>query len=123
MSGGVRPRSRRFGLRRQLLLLLFVLNLVAAIAYSTMLYSVDRREIIAGIDAKLATSVHAARELIPEGYHRRIHDAKSITPAEFDRVQAKLSRFADRSGLIYVYSYMRFGPSIYTVATSATAKE
>ena len=32
MSGEERRRARRFGLRPQLLLLLFVLNLVAAIA-------------------------------------------------------------------------------------------
>ncbi len=123
MGGEERRRARRFGLRPQLLLLLFVLNLVAAIAYSTMLYSVDRREIVAGIDQKLSTSVHAAREIIPSGYHRRIHDAQSIAPAEFDRIQGKLSRFANHSGLKYVYSYMRFGPKIYTVATSATDKE
>ena len=123
MSGEPRARARRFGLRPQLLLLLFVLNLVAAIAYSTMLYSVDRREIIGGIDEKLATAVHAVREMIPEGYHVRVKDAGSIPAAEFDRLQAKLSRFADRSGLIYVYSYMRFGPRIHTVATSATEKE
>jgi sigma-B regulation protein RsbU (phosphoserine phosphatase) len=123
MSGETRARSRRFGLRPQLLLLLFVLNLVAAIAYSTMLYSVERRQIIAGIDDKLTTAVHAVREMIPEGYHQRIAGPNSIAPAEFNALQAQLSRFADRSGLVYVYSYMRFGPSIYTVATSATVKE
>ena len=114
---------RRFGLRPQLLLLLFILNLVAAIAYSTMLYSVDKREIIGGIDERLATAAHALREMIPEGYHSRVHGPTSIPAAEFDRIQTKLSRFADRSGLIYVYSYMRFGPTIYTVATSATDRE
>jgi sigma-B regulation protein RsbU (phosphoserine phosphatase) len=123
MNGEERRRARRFGLRPQLLLLLFVLNLVAALAYTTMLYSVHRREIIAGIDDKLATAVHAVHELVPEGYHGRIKDARSISPAEFDRIQAKLSRFADRSDLKYVYSYMRFGPKIYTVATSATVDE
>lgn len=116
-------KRRRFGLRPQLLLLLFVLNLVAAIAYSTLLYMIDRREIIAGIDHQLATAAHAAREIIPEGYHRRIRGPGSITPAEFDHVQARLSGFADRSNLTYVYSYMRFGPHIYTVTTSATARE
>lgn len=123
MSGEQRRRAGRFGLRPQLLLLLFVLNLVAAIAYSAMLYSIDRREIIAGIDEKLSTAAHAVREMIPEGYHGRISDARSIPPGEFDALQATLSRFAERSGLIYVYSYMRFGPNIYTVATSATALE
>jgi len=121
MSGT--DRRRRFGLRRQLLLLLFVLNLVAAIAYSTMLYSLDRHEIIAGIDDRLTTAVHAVREIIPVGYHRRIHAANSIDRKEFDWIQFRLSRFANRSNLVYVYSYMRFGPHIYTVATSATRRE
>ena len=76
-------RRRRFGLRPQLLLLLFVLNLVAAVAYSTMLYSIDRREIISGIDDRLMTAVHAAREIIPQGYHRRIQGPDSIPTAEF----------------------------------------
>ncbi|KKC26579.1 PP2C family protein-serine/threonine phosphatase [Sphingomonas sp. SRS2] len=123
MNDGVRRRPRRFGLRPQLLLLLFALNIVAAIAYSTMLYSIDRREIVAGIDYKLETAVNATHELIPVGYHRRVHGPGSISPAEFDRVQDKLSRFATASDIIYVYSYMRFNGRIHTVATSATASE
>ncbi len=123
MKGEGGSRSRRFGLRPQLLLLLFVLNLVAAIAYSTMLYTVDKREIVAGIDEKLSTAVNGVREMIPEGYHRRVHGPTSISPAEFDRIQDRLSRFSDRAGLIYVYSYMRFDKHIYTVATSATPRE
>ncbi|ATE67477.1 stage II sporulation protein E [Rhizorhabdus dicambivorans] len=116
-------RRRRFGLRPQLLLLLFVLNLVAAVAYSAMLYTIDRREIIAGIDDKLRTAAHAVHEILPEDYHPRVHGPTSIPPAEFDRLQQTLSRFADRSGLVYVYTYMRFGRSIYTVSTSATPHE
>jgi sigma-B regulation protein RsbU (phosphoserine phosphatase) len=123
MSEADRRRRRRFGLRPQLLLLLFVLNLVAAVAYSTMLYMIDRREIIAGIDNKLRTAAHAVHEILPPGYHPRIHGADSIAPAEFGRLQQVLSRFADRSGLVYVYTYMQFGRSIYTVSTSATPRE
>jgi len=124
MSDEPPPRSRRkFGLRPQLLLLLLVLNLVAAIAYSTMLYSVEQREIIAGIDEKLTTAVYAVREIIPTGYHRRVHGPTSISEAEFKALQSRLSRFSNDSGLIYVYSYMKFGKHIYTVATSATRKE
>lgn len=116
-------RRRRFGLRPQLLLLLFVLNLVSAIAYSAMLYSIDRREIVNGIDEELTTAVHAVREIIPSGYHRRVQGPASIPRSEFDRLQARLSRFSERAGLVYVYSYMRFGPHIHTVATSATRQE
>ena len=95
-------RRRRFGLRPQLLLLLFLLNLVAAVAYSTLLYMIDRREIITGIDNKLRTAAHAVHEILPEDYHPRVHGPDSIAPAEFDRLQQTLSRFADRAGLVEV---------------------
>ncbi|MES2495908.1 MAG: SpoIIE family protein phosphatase [Pseudomonadota bacterium] len=119
----VAERRRRFGLRPQLLLLLFTLNLISAVAYSYMLYTIDRKEIIAGIDDRLNTAVHAVREILPPGYHRRIHGPTDVTPADFDRLQTRLSRFADHADLVYVYSYMRFGRHIHTVATSATQRE
>lgn len=116
-------RRRRFGLKLQLLLLLFALNLVAAISYSVVLYNINRAEIIAGIDGRLRTAAHAVREIIPADYHQRVTGPKSISPAEFDVLQGRLSRFADASGLVYAYTYMRFGAEIYTVATSATPSE
>jgi sigma-B regulation protein RsbU (phosphoserine phosphatase) len=116
-------RRRRFGLKFQLLLLLFTLNIVAAISYSVVLYNIDRAEIIAGIDGRLRTAVNAVREIVPADYHQRITGPNSISPAEFDALQKRLSRFADASGLMYTYTYMRFDNRIHTVATSATPRE
>ncbi|AIT81389.1 PP2C family protein-serine/threonine phosphatase [Novosphingobium pentaromativorans] len=116
-------RVRRFGLKPQLLLLLFVLNLVSATVYTAVLYSTDRHEILTGIDGKLQTATNAVREIIPDGYHRRIRDAKSVTPDEYRQIQQHLSRFGNASGLTYVYTYMKFGDDIRTVATSATDGE
>jgi sigma-B regulation protein RsbU (phosphoserine phosphatase) len=116
-------RRRRFGLKSQLLLLLFVLNLVAAAAYSAMLYNIDRKEIMAGIDGRLRTAVLAVNEIVPDVYHARITGPSSIPPDEYYRLQYRLSRFADASNLVYVYTYMQFGHEIRTVSTSATPKE
>ena len=119
MSG----RKRKIGLKPQLLLLLFALNLIAAVAYSVVLYGIDRAEIMNGIDGRLQTAVNAAQEIIPAGYHERIANMDSIAPAEFDALQDRLSRFSNDSGLAYVYTYMKFGPQVRTVATSATTAE
>lgn len=116
-------RRRRFGLKSQLLLLLFVLNLIAAIAYSAVLYNIDRTQIMAGIDGRLKTAALAVNEIAPDVYHARITGPGSIPEAEFYRLQYRLSRFAERSDLAYVYTYMRFGDQIRTVSTSATADE
>ncbi|WP_417595789.1 PP2C family protein-serine/threonine phosphatase [Parasphingorhabdus sp.] len=116
-------RKRRFGLKPQLVLLLLSLNLISAFAYTTALYTNSRSEIIAGIDGRLSAAANAAREIIPEGYHSRIEGPDSIPQDEFDEVQKRLSRFANDSGFVYVYSYMKFGDEIRTVATSATPSE
>jgi sigma-B regulation protein RsbU (phosphoserine phosphatase) len=116
-------RRRRFGLKLQLLLLLFVLNLIAAAAYSMVLYHTHRAEIIAGIDGRLEAAAFAVMEIIPDDYHRRISGPQSIPAAEFDALQAKLSRFASQCDLAYVYTYMKFGNEIRAVSTSATLRE
>jgi sigma-B regulation protein RsbU (phosphoserine phosphatase) len=114
---------RRFGLKSQLLLLLFVLNLISAAAYSTVLYNVDRNAIMTGIDGRLKTAALAVAEIVPDAYHTRVTGPGSITADEYDRLQRRLSRFADLSDLQYVYTYMRFGKDIRTVSTSATPRE
>jgi sigma-B regulation protein RsbU (phosphoserine phosphatase) len=116
-------RRLRFGLKPQLLLLLFILNLVGAIAYSTVLYSTNRAEIIRGIDERLRAAAHAVKEIVPADYHRRISGPDAIPDEEFDALQARLSRFANQSHFVYVYTYMKFGNEIRTVSTSATPAE
>ncbi len=116
-------RRRRFGLKSQLLLLLFTLNIVAATAYSVVLYNIDRSAIMAGIDGRLKTAALAVAEIVPDVYHARITGPTSIPPEEYYRLQYRLSRFADQSDLQYVYTYMQFGKEIRTVSTSATPKE
>lgn len=122
-AGIMKQRKRKFGLKPQLLLLLFALNLIAAAAYSVVLYRIERTEILTGIDTQLVTAVNAVREIVPSGYHERIQDAASIPAAEFAALQARLSNFANDSDLAYVYTYMRFGDEVRTVATSATRAE
>lgn len=119
----MRQKKRKFGLKPQLILLLFVLNLIAATAYSVVLYRIERTEILTGIDTQLITAVNAVREIVPAGYHERINDAGSIPASEFNALQARLSHFANDSDLAYVYTYMRFGDEVRTVATSATRIE
>lgn len=116
---------RRLGLKLkpQLLLLLFILNLIGAVAYSTVLYSTNRTEILAGIDGRLEAAAHGVRGIVPMGYHARVHGEKSISDAEFDDLQVRMSKFADQSHFAYVYSYMKFGDQIRTVTTSATPDE
>lgn len=119
----IETRSRRFGLKPQLLLLLLALNLISAVAYTTALYQTSRTEIMSGIDARLEAGAYAVREIVPEGYHARIEGEDSISPEEFELLRARLTRFAQASDFVYVYSYMKFGDGIRVITTSNTAEE
>ena len=116
-------KKRKLGLKFQLLVLLFALNLIAAVAYSAVLYSIHRTEIIAGIDQQLQTAVNAVSEMIPEGYHDVVSQSQEAPPETYDMLLERLSRFANRSDLVYVYTYMKFGEDIRVVSTSATPDE
>ncbi|MHA7819564.1 MAG: PP2C family protein-serine/threonine phosphatase [Erythrobacter sp.] len=119
----VEPRTRRFGLKPQLLLLLLALNLVSAIAYTTAIYQTSRTEIMSGIDARLEAGAYAVREIVPNGYHARIEGEDSIPAEEFERLRNRLSRFAEASDFVYVYSYMKFGDEVRVITTSNTPAE
>ncbi len=116
-------KRRGLGLKPQLLILLFTLNLISASAYSTFLYSISRAEIISGIDNQLQTAVNAVKEMIPEGYHDLVSESQEVPEEEYDRLLNRLSMFANQSELVYVYTYMKFGSDIRTVSTSATPEE
>lgn len=113
----------RLGLKFQLLMLLFTLNLIAAAAYSTVHYTIHRAEIIAGVDKQLQTAVNAVREMIPEGYHEAVSQSHETPSETYGIILDRLSDFANRSDLVYVYTYMKFGEDIRVVSTSATPEE
>ena len=120
-AGSMSERKHKFGLKPQLLLLLFVLNLITATAYSIVLYRIERSEILAGIDTQLLTAVNATRAIIPSGYHERIRDRDSISPEEFDALQDRLAAFANGSRLAYVSTYKQFGTEVRTVSRPSSS--
>ncbi|MEM9618047.1 MAG: SpoIIE family protein phosphatase [Pseudomonadota bacterium] len=116
-------QKRKLGLKFQLLILLFTLNLIAATAYSAVLYSIHRAEIIAGIDKQLQTAANAVNEIVPADYHKIVSESQEVSPEAYNFLLNRLSHFANRSNLVYVYTYMEFDNRIRVVSTSATPEE
>src|SRR3546814_18615500 len=61
--------------------------------------------------------------MVPAGYLNLISGSDSIGPQDYASLQLRMSRFGNDSVFIYVYTYMKFGDQIRTVATSATPEE
>lgn len=114
---------KTFTLRQKLLLLLFLINVAATVSFTVNTYRSDRANLLEGIDQKLLASARALPLMLPADYPDRAVTKDGIAPAEYNRDLARLSRYADKVGLTYLYSYYRKDGKVYTTSTNATPKE
>lgn len=114
---------KNLSLRQKLLLFLLLVNVAATVAFTVNSYRSDRDNLLEGIDQKLLSCASAVPLELPPNYHDRIHDAGSIPAAEYWENLQRLSEYANRLNVTYVYTYMQIGGVIRTTATNATPKE
>jgi|HubBroStandDraft_1064217.scaffolds.fasta_scaffold41786_2 sigma-B regulation protein RsbU (phosphoserine phosphatase) len=114
---------KSLSLRQKLLLLMLLVNVSATAVFTANSYRSDRANLLDGIDQKLLSCASAVTLELPDGYHDRIHDAKSIPADEYWHDLQRLSAYADRLNVTYVYTYMMFDGVIRTTASNATPKE
>ncbi len=110
-------------LKWRLMILLIFVGAFASVIFSVAAYQSLRHNMIYGADKRLETAAYAVAELFPPAYHRAIRDASSVDKAQFLSSIEQLSRYANRTGMAYVYTYMLFDGKVVTTATSATQEE
>lgn len=102
------------------------LALAAALLTAALLaYLGYRAELSAGLrgyDAKLRAVALALPEMLGEGYHARVRSGE-VSPAEYDATVLRLSEFADRARVQYIYSYIEQDGQLLSASTSATPAE
>ncbi len=113
----------RLGVRQKLLLLLFLLNLTSAAAYSFLSYTALHDAQMEGIDARLQAAAYGTLKITSRAYHDRIVDEDSVPEAEYLAMMTRLNEFAVMTGMTYVYTYMPHGDGFVTTATNATEEE
>lgn len=114
---------KRLSLRAKLLLFLLLVNVLATVAFTVNTYRSDRRNLLEGIDQKLLSCASAVALLLPPDYHDRIDSDTSIPQEEYWTYLQRLSDYAARLGVTYVYAYEQIDGVIRTTATNATADE
>ena len=110
-------------LTRRLRLLFIALGAVVSTAFTIAAYESLRFALLAGADEQLQAAAYAVDESFSSDYHRAITGPDSVTPERFLAGMHQLSRYADRAGFSYVYTYMRFDGRVVTTASSATDTE
>lgn len=113
--------ARQLSLRAKILWIAFLINALCTAFLTWNSYRDLRGTFLAGMDQKLRAAVLALPSILPAGYHDRITGPGSISPEEFGQVTAAIERYADETGLDYLYSYVYEGGRFFETASNPGA--
>ncbi|HYE51817.1 MAG TPA: SpoIIE family protein phosphatase [Azospirillaceae bacterium] len=112
-----------FSIRQKLLWLLLFMNLTSAVAYTLFAYENLRDTVMESIDSRLLSAAYAAAKITTRAYHDQITGPESISEQDYMVMLNRLSEYAQQTGMVYVYTYMRRPDDGMVVIASTNATE
>jgi len=109
---------RNLSIKQKLLWGIFLVSLISMSIDTYLTYSVEKEDILKGIDASLKAAAYGVSHILPPKFHSRIKNQNSISEKEHLKNVTMLTQFALQTGLRYVYSYMKFGDRIRYISGS-----
>ena len=106
--------------------ILVVINSIivfAAAIFTIILYKTQKSALQDGIDSKLLASVHFAKMILPDDYHDRILDRKSVSPDAFKNIVHRNNKLCLKLNLQYLWSVMRINNKIVFTSATSTGKD
>jgi PAS domain S-box-containing protein len=76
--------------------------------------------VLKDIDRKLLMVAKTLPQILPHDYHDRALNSKSISSAEWDDIENKLTILAESSGVIYVWSDIQLNNKVYLTTCNRT---
>ncbi len=96
-----------------------LLVLLTTTAFTIFFYCYSRDRLLEQMDAQLFAAAHFAKAALPEDFHDRLRDAKSLPPAEYGQIVDRHNRLCTQLGMQYLWSCLVTGGDIvFTTATS-----
>lgn len=83
----------------------------------------EEKRIRASIDSDIKNIAHAANDFVLRDYHDRITGKESISEDEYMDLLVRLSAFADKANIQYIYSFMKYEKNVIFTSTSATKED
>ena len=106
-------------IHQQFLFALIGVNMLVVLFGAFVFYAEQKKSLLSGIDAKLASVAALAREILPPDYHDRITGPASVSDAEFQKIVERNNRLCVELGLEYIWSLMVVdGQVVFTTSTS-----
>lgn len=79
--------------------------------------------IVQSVDDSLIAGANAVISMLGDDFHSRIENERSVSEEEHMKNVMKLSEFASKNGLVYIYSMMKSGDRFVFTSSSATREE
>lgn len=109
--------------KARLLIIAIVFYILGVLVYTMWNYFSLKEDIIKNIDKRLYTGANAIKYILPEDFHDRTEDKKSITEEEDRKNITLLTDCANRAGFKYLYTVIKRSGHIYITSSSATDEE
>jgi len=102
-------------LKYKIMLLIFIVNLVVGISYTTYIYNIQKTSLYNEIDERLKSAVYGTLHISGENFHDSVVDENSVSEKDYLNTVLELSRFAKELNVEYVYTMVkRDGKVLYT---------
>jgi diguanylate cyclase (GGDEF)-like protein/PAS domain S-box-containing protein len=106
---------------RFLIVTWLMITMVSAL-FSVLLYTTQKREYLAGIDARLLTAATIARQMVGSDFHDRLTSVNDLSAAEYLAIVERNNTISRENGLQYLWSNLILanGEVVFTTATSTS---
>ncbi len=96
--------------------------IVISALFGVMLYQVQKKEFMAGVDDKLVSGALMARGMLGPNYHDRITGQGSVSQEEFRAIVGRFNEICLATGYQYLWSnlFLDDGTVVFTSATSTS---
>jgi PAS domain S-box-containing protein len=106
-----------------LLIIAIVFYIFGVFIYTIWNYISLKEDIMKNIDNSLYIGANAIKYILPEDFHDRAVDKKSITEDEDWKNIEALSEYTDKNGFKFLYTVIRLDGHVYLTSSSATEEE
>jgi phosphoserine phosphatase RsbU/P len=110
--------KKRSTIRAKVLWIAFAINALCTTSYSIYSYSFQKSAFLTAIDNKLISAANALQMILPEEYHDKIINEKSVSAEQYEQIKRVLTVYARNIKIVWLYSYMKIGDTLKTTATN-----
>ena len=113
---------KNWSIRARLTAAVWLGVIIICAAMSVLLYTVQTREYMDGIDKKLLTGAQLPRTVIGADYHDRIVDKSSVSMADYLKIVDTYNKLCLKAGFQYLWSnlFLSDGSIVFTSGTSTS---